>query len=107
MESENPDPYAAQRQRLYEAQSLKCQDNVHAAQQELDRAVLTLSAGLLGLSLAFIKDVVPLSQAIALWLLYLSWGFSAGAILLTLFSFLASKSAFNVLNYAMASICLR
>jgi hypothetical protein len=83
------------RQRLYEAQCLKCQDNVHSAQQEFDKAILSLSAGLLGLSLAFIKDIVPLSQATALFLLYLSWVLSAGAVLLTLVSFWASKRAFN------------
>lgn len=83
------------RQRLYEAQSLKCQDNVHSSQQEFDKAVLTLSAGLLGLSLGFVKDVVPLNQAVALPLLYLSWCCSGIAILLTLLSFMASKNAFN------------
>jgi hypothetical protein len=89
------DPHESMRQRLYEAQCLKCQDNVHSVQQEFDKAILTLSASLLGVSLAFIKDIVPLDQAINLPMLYASWVFSVGAIVLTLASFLASKNAFN------------
>src|SRR5580698_4563845 len=89
------DPYESMRQRLYEAQCLKCQDNVHAAQQEFDKAILTLSAGLLGISLAFIKDIVPLEHAFNLSLLYASWVFAVVAMILTLLSFLASKHAFN------------
>lgn len=95
LEPEKVDSSQAMRDRLYEAQCLKCQDNVHSSQQEFDKAILTLSAGLLGVSLAFVKDIVPLPQAIALSLLYVSWGLSAGAILLTLISFWASKNAFN------------
>ena len=83
------------RQRLFEAQCLKCQDNAHAAQQEFDKAVLALAAGLLGISLSFIKDIVPLQLAIGLPMLYTSWFFAIGAIILTLASFRASQKAFN------------
>lgn len=89
------DPHESMRQRLYEAQCLKCQDNVHAVQQEFDKTILTLAAGLLGISLAFIKDIVPLQLALHLYMLYASWIFAVGAIVLTLASFLASKNAFN------------
>jgi hypothetical protein len=83
------------RERLYEAQCLKYQDGAHAALESFDRAILTLSAGALGLSLVFIKDVVPLPAAIGLWLLFWSWGLLGAAILLTLFSFIASHQAFE------------
>ena len=89
------DPHECTRQRLYEAQCLKCQDNVHSVQQEFDKAILTLSAGLMGISLAFIKDIVPLELAIDLPLLYASWVFGVGAIIVTLASFWTSKNAFN------------
>ena len=84
-----------QNRRLYESQSLKYQDGAHAALQEFDRAILTLSAGALGLSLAFIKDIVPLNKAIHLVLLFGSWVLFGASILLTLVSFVASQKAFK------------
>lgn len=42
--------------------------------QMLDKAILSLSSAGLGVSLAFIKNVVPLDKATNLYLLYLSWG---------------------------------
>ncbi len=84
-----------QRRRLYEAESLKYQDGAHASIQEFDKAILTLSAGLLALSLAFIKDVVPLSAAIDLALLFWSWSLFGASILVTLVSFIASQKAFQ------------
>jgi len=95
VDADNPDSGKAQRERLYEAQSLKYQDGAHAALEAFDKAILTLSAGALGLSLGFIKDVAPLSTAVGLWLLYWSWGFLGAAIFLTLFSFIASYQAFE------------
>ncbi len=51
-----------------------------------DRSLLTLSSGLLGISLAFIKDVVPLAHAEYKWLLFLSWSGFALTIILTISS---------------------
>lgn len=84
-----------QNRRLYESESLKFQDGAYAASQEFDRAILTLSAGALGLSLAFIKDIVPLNKAIHLLLLFGSWVFFVASILLMLVSFVASQKAFR------------
>jgi hypothetical protein len=84
-----------ERRRTYEAQCLKYQDGAHESLREFDRAILTLSAGLLGLSLAFIKDVVSLPDAIHLSLLFYSWALFGSAILLTLVSFIASQKAFR------------
>src|SRR6185295_17250792 len=95
VDGDNPDSGKAQRERLYEAQSLKYQDGAHAALEAFDKAILTLSAGALGLSLVFIKDVAPLPTAVGLWLLFWSWGFLGAAIFLTLFSFIASYQAFE------------
>ena len=58
----------------------------------LDRAILSLSSAGLGLSLAFIKDIVPLNIAHQIWLLELSWLFFAGAIISTLISYLTSQA---------------
>lgn len=85
----------AQRHRLYEQQCLKYQDEASKSIQEFDRSILTLSSWALGLSLAFIKDVVPLDQSEHLNLLFVSWFLFGSAILLTLFSFVTSQRAFR------------
>ena len=59
--------------------------------QMLDKAILSLSSAGLGVSLAFIKNVVPLDKATNLYLLYFSWGTFVGAIAGTLVSFLVSQ----------------
>lgn len=41
--------------------------------EKFDNAILTLSTGALAISLAFIKDIVPLKLAQNLWLLKASW----------------------------------
>jgi hypothetical protein len=73
------------RRRQLDADLKECKrerDDAHKTlnkeQSEFDKQLLTLSAGFLGLALAFIKDVVPLKDAIHLWALY------AGFILLAL-----------------------
>ena len=58
-----------------------------------DKAILTLTAGAFGLSLAFIRQVVPEIKCGTLFLLIAGWtGFSL-SLLSTLISFLASQSA--------------
>jgi len=59
--------------------------------ENMDKAVLTLSSALLGLSLGFTKDVVSLENASFVWLLVSSWALFAAAIISTLMSFLSSQ----------------
>jgi hypothetical protein len=80
---------------LYQAQCEKLQEGRHAAYEQFDKALLTLSAGALGLSVTFIKDIVPLSTAVQIGLLFGSWCLFALAILSTLASFIASQRAFD------------
>jgi hypothetical protein len=61
--------------------------------ERLDGAILTLSTGTLGLSLAFIKDIVPISSAVCLLVLKASWWAFGCSIVLTLLSFVASQLA--------------
>jgi len=61
--------------------------SIQSSSDEYDKSILTLSSGGLGLSLAFIKDIVPLNQAIALPLLYCSWVAFTLSIIITVFSF--------------------
>ncbi len=69
--------------------------------ERLDNAILTLSTGALGLSLAFIKDIVPIKIAIYLWLLKTSWWLFGVSIVITLCSFVVSQLGINIqLKYA-------
>lgn len=69
--------------------------------EKLDSAILTLSTGVLGLSLAFIKDIVPIKVAVHLWLLKTSWWLFGVSIVVTLCSFVASQLGINTqLRYA-------
>ena len=67
--------------------------DLQSSSDEYDKAVLALSGGGLGLSLAFIKDVVPLSHAISLAVLLCSWICFAVAMLLVVISYQLSRLA--------------
>jgi hypothetical protein len=70
---------------------------------QYDRAILSLSTGALGISLAFIKNIVPVSTVTHLGLLKGSWCLFGSAIILTVISFLVSQHAIKVqLLYAQA-----
>jgi len=58
-----------------------------------DRAILTLSAGAFGLSLAFIRQIAPTIRDGSQFLLICSWACFSLSILSTLISFLTSQSA--------------
>ncbi|HAW30592.1 MAG TPA: hypothetical protein DCY03_21110 [Planctomycetaceae bacterium] len=59
--------------------------------ENFDRAVLTLSSALLGISLTFIKNVVTLETAICTSLLIISWILLVISIVITLISFHLSQ----------------
>ena len=61
--------------------------NIQKSHESYDQSLLTFASGGLGLSLAFIKDVVPLDQATVLVLLYASWALFTTCILVTIGSF--------------------
>lgn len=56
-----------------------------------DNAILTLSSGALGLSLAFIKNIVPIEKTLYSHCLIVSWVLFCLAIISTLLSFLVSQ----------------
>jgi len=69
--------------------------------EKFDGAILTLSTAVLGISLTFIKDIVPLSQVQDMCLIKISWWFFGFAILSTIFSFIVSQLGINTqLSYA-------
>jgi hypothetical protein len=91
MQEENSDrkyqEYIRERQLLFNA---KLQGS-----QSLDKAILTLSAGALGLSLTFMRQVAPHPQPTTLKLIILAWSCFGLSIVTTLISFLTSQKACN------------
>jgi hypothetical protein len=65
---------------------------INKDQGEYDRQLLTLSSGFLAVSLAFIKDVVPLKDAEFLPILYTAFILLGCCIMLVLFSYQFSIS---------------
>ena len=61
------------------------------ATDSFDRAVMTLSGGALGISIAFIHNVAPHPKD--KWVIGTSWTFFAASLLLILVSFLTSERA--------------
>lgn len=59
--------------------------------ENFDKAILSLSTGLLGLSLAFIKDIVKFDNADLKFILVLSWYCLAFSIISTIMSFITSQ----------------
>jgi hypothetical protein len=67
------------------------EETYHAATQSFDKAVMTLSAGGLALSIGFVSRIAP--APVHDWLLVLAWSLFAGSLLLILLSFLTSQEA--------------
>lgn len=69
---------------------------IHAEYQEsrlFDKAILTLTAGAFGLSLTFIKQIVPTIRSGSVWMLVCAWAGFCISLLSTLISFLTSQAA--------------
>lgn len=81
------------RQRLYAERRAELLQRQFSNCEAYDQAVLTLSSGLLGLSLAFVTDIVPLSSAVGKGWLYASWAALAAAVISTVISFRVSDGA--------------
>lgn len=64
-----------------------------SSSENFDKSVLTLSTTGLAASLAFLKDFIPIGQAIGPWMLYASWALLTAATVVTMLSFLASMKA--------------
>lgn len=69
--------------------------------ENFDKSILSLSSAALGLSLAFIKDIVKLQNVQAVLLLKLSWILFTVAIISTVISFATSQKSITLqLDYA-------
>ena len=78
---------------LYSEHRKQAWEDIQSSTDSFDQSLLAVSSGALGVSLAFIKDVVPLKEAVWLTLLYASWVSFAACIVLTVFSFRLSIKA--------------
>jgi hypothetical protein len=89
------------RQNLYANYKKDLLDRQLSNSGKYDNAILTLSTGALAISLAFIKDIVPLKEAQGICLLKTSWWLFGFSIVSTRASFVASSLAINrQLKYA-------
>ena len=81
------------RQDLHAQHKSRIWEDIQSSTDSFDQSLLTLSSGALGLSLAFIKDIVPLKDAVWIALLFTSWIAFALCIVSTVASFLLSVKA--------------
>jgi hypothetical protein len=78
---------------LYDTHRDKVWEDIKSSTENFDKYMLTFSSGALALSLAFIKDSVPLKAAVWIPSLLLSWSAFVLCILTTLMSFRFSVKA--------------
>lgn len=83
----NDDSELKRRQELHDILTAQARTDQQASSDSFDNQLLTFSSALLGLSLAFIKDIVPLKMAVWMPCLYFSWAVLAICILSTIASF--------------------
>jgi hypothetical protein len=83
MTNGDPGPMVGEREWLVKAD--------YDASRDFDKAIMTLAAGALGLSIAFVHDLAPHPQAVPM--LAVAWLMFAGSLLAILLSFLFSQSA--------------
>src|SRR6266851_1920817 len=81
------------RQELHDQHKARICEDIQSSTDSFDQSLLTLSSGALGVSLAFIKDIVPLKEAVWIGLLFASWIAFALCIVTTVVSFLLSVKA--------------
>jgi hypothetical protein len=68
-------------------------DAIREGSQSFDKAILTLSAGAFGLSLTFIREIVPHISPETFYMLIVAWICFGVSMLSTLISFLTSQRA--------------
>ena len=89
----SPAPESDHAYELYVEHQKQTWADCQSASDEFDKSILTYSSAGLGVSMAFIKDIVPLAKAVALPLLYGSWIAFGVAILVTIGSYWLSIHA--------------
>jgi hypothetical protein len=93
LEDEADEAELHRRQDLHDQHKARICEDIQSSTDSFDQSLLTLSSGALGVSLAFIKDIVPLKEAVWIGLLFASWIAFALCIVTTVVSFLLSVKA--------------
>jgi hypothetical protein len=83
------------RRNLFGEHQKQAWTDIQSSTDAYDQALISLSSGVLGLSLAFIKDIVKLDKAVWLGFLYTSWVAFVLCVLITVISFRLSVAAQN------------
>jgi hypothetical protein len=83
------------RRNLYNDHRKQAWEDIQSSTDSFDQSVLTMSSGVLGLSLAFVKEIVPLNKAVWLHVLYTSWVSFVLCVAITVISFRVSVAAQN------------
>jgi hypothetical protein len=86
---------------LHDEYRRKIWEDKASGTENFDKYLITFSTGALALSLSFIKDIVPLKDAIWIPLLISSWIAFVLAVLVTLISFRLSHSALERMFYVI------
>ncbi len=93
-----PEPQRGQQ--LHDEHRRKVWEDLKSGSENFDKYMVTLSSGALGISLTFIKDIVPLKQAVFVPALIVSWVSFVACILTTLISFrLSIRSLEKMMPY--------
>lgn len=95
-----PEPSARALQ-LHDEYRRKIWEDKASGTENFDKYLISFSTGALALSLSFIKDIVPLKDAIWVPLLIVSWVALLLAVLVTLVSFRLSHSALERMFYVI------
>lgn len=86
------------RQELYNKTRAHLDELRQKSYEEADKIVVTFSSAFLGVSIGFVKDIVPLARVSCLGLLITSWGLFGAAILTTLGSYWTSRKAIDAMD---------
>jgi hypothetical protein len=89
-----PDDAQKEAFELYKMHAQQTWADKQASADGFDKNLLTYSGAALGVSLAFVKDIVPLAHARHMTMLYESWLVLVICIISTIFSFPFSQLAF-------------
>ena len=87
-EEKTPAVFVEYHKQLWDARKL--------SHEQYDKALLTLSAGGLAISLTLVKDLFPAEKVLCSAALVASWVLFCGSIILTIISFLTSQKSLSV-----------
>ena len=90
-----------ERNRLFERTKDELVSSQRSNSENFDKSILTLSSAGIGITVSFLSNIINISEASVIFLLYLSWFLFCAAIISTILSFLNSQRGIKLqLEYA-------